>query len=177
MSDRIRKRTKYLTVCAMLSALGVLMLSLGAVIEVLDLSVAVLASIFVVYVVIEIGGGYPWMVWGVTATLSILLVNPKTPALFYAVCFGFYPIIKEKWEKRSRWLCRILKLITFHVCLGTVVLILWLFFPAQLDMSGVWWMPAALYALSLVVFIIYDFMLTRMISFYLFRLRNRFRIR
>ena len=37
MADRIRKRTKYLTVSAMLSALGVIFLALGAFIEVLDI--------------------------------------------------------------------------------------------------------------------------------------------
>jgi len=177
MSDRIRKRTKYLTVSAMLAALGVLILSLGAFIEVLDISVAVIASLLAIYAVIEIGGAYPWMVWGVTSVLSILLINPKTPALFYAFCFGFYPIIKEKLEKRNRLICWVLKLIVFHLCLGTLVLVLWLFFPAQLDMGAFWWMPLVLYALSLVCFIVYDFLLTRMISFYLFRLRKRFRIK
>ena len=81
MRDRIRKRTKYLTVCAMLCALSVIILSLGSLIEVLDISVAVFASLLCIYAVIEIGGAYPWLVWLVTSVLALLLLPQKTPAL------------------------------------------------------------------------------------------------
>ena len=177
MNDRIRKRTKYVTVSAMLSALGVLFLELGSLVEVLDISVAVLASILCVYAVIEIGGAFPWLIWTVTSILGFLLVPQKTPVLFYAFALGFYPIIKEKLERCSRVLCYILKLIVFHVCLGVTVLVMWLFFPAMLAMENLTWMPIALYGLCLVFFVLYDLLLTRMITFYLLRLRNRFRIK
>ena len=177
MNDRIRKRTKYLTMSAMLAALGVLLLAAGSLVEVLDLSCAVLVSLLCVYAVIEMGGAYPWLVWVVTSVLGFLLVPQKSAVLFYAMAFGVYPIIKEKLERCRRVLCWALKLVTFHVSLGVTVLTMWLFFPAMLDMDGIAWLPIALYALCLVVFILYDILLTRMISFYLFKLRNRFRIK
>ena len=99
MADRIRKRTKYLTVSAMLSALGVIFLALGAFIEVLDITTAVLASMLCIYAVIEMSGAYPWGIWVVTSILSLLLLPIKTPALFYALFAGFYPILKEKLER------------------------------------------------------------------------------
>ena len=52
MNDRIRKRTKNLTICAMLCALGVILMTVGAFIEVLDLSTAALASLLCIFVVI-----------------------------------------------------------------------------------------------------------------------------
>lgn len=177
MSDRIRKRTKYVTVSAMLASLGVLFLALGSMVEVLDVSAAVLASILCVYAVIEMGGAYPWLVWIVTSILSFLLIPQKSAVLFYAFALGFYPILKEKLERCSRVTCAVLKLVVFHLCLGLIVLIMWLFFPAMLDMERLAWLPIALYALCLAVFILYDVLLTRMISFYLFKLRNRFRIK
>lgn len=177
MNDRIRKQTKYLTMSAMLAALGVLILALGSMVEVLDVSAAVLVSLLCVYAVIEMGGAYPWLVWIVTSLLAFLLVPQKTAVLFYAMAFGVYPIIKEKLERCNRTLCIVLKLVVFHACLGLIVLTMWLFFPAMLDMEGLAWLPIALYAMCLVVFILYDVLLTRMISFYLFKLRNRFRIK
>ena len=81
MRNRIRKQTKYLTVSAMLAALGVVLLSLGAMVEVLDISVAVLASLLTVYAVIEMGGAYPWLIWLVTSVLSLLLLPQKTPVI------------------------------------------------------------------------------------------------
>ena len=44
---------KQLTICAMLVALGVIFLCLGALIEVLDISMAVIASIFAIFAVID----------------------------------------------------------------------------------------------------------------------------
>ena len=105
MRDRIRKRTKYLTVSAMLCALSVIILSLGSLIEVLDITTAVLASLLCIYAVIEMGGAYPWLIWPVTSILALLLLPQKTPALFYALFAGFYPILKEKLEKLKVNLC------------------------------------------------------------------------
>lgn len=177
MKERIRKRTKYLTVSAMLAALGVLILSIGSFVEVLDISVSVLASLLCVYAVIEIGGAYPWLIWAVTSILALILLPQKTPVLFYALCLGFYPILKEKAEKCKRVFSIIIKLLVFHVSLGITVLSLKLFFPSQLEMGGFWWMPIALYLLCLVCFALYDFTLTKMISLYVFRFRKRFRIK
>ena len=66
-----------MTLCAVLSALGVVLLYLGSFIEVLDLSVALLASLAIVVLVIERGGAYPMMTYGVTALLSLLLLPNK----------------------------------------------------------------------------------------------------
>lgn len=174
---RVRKQTKYLTVSAMLCALGVILLSLGSLVDVLDITMAVLASLFCVYAVIEIGGAYPWLIWLVTSLLSLLLLPMKTPALFYALFAGFYPILKEKLEKRSRPVSWVLKLVVFHVSLGVIVLVLRLFFPATLDMGRIRWMPLVLYLSCVACFVLYDYALSHMITFYLVKLRHRFRIK
>jgi len=177
MKERIRKRTKYLTVSAMLSAVGVLILSIGSFVDALDISVSALASLLCVYAVIEMGGPFPWLVWLVTSILSLVLLPQKSPVIFYALFLGFYPIIKEKAEKCRLAVSILIKLVTFHIGIGVNVLALKLFFPSQLDMGRFWWMPIALYGLCAVCFVLYDFMLTRMITLYLFKFRKRFRIK
>ena len=173
----VRKQTKYLTVSAMLCALGVILLSLGSLVEVLDITTAVLASLLCVYAVIEMGGAYPWLIWIVTSILALLLLPQKTPALFYALLAGFYPILKEKIEKLSRPIAWVLKLTVLHLSLGLIGLGVWVFFPSVLDMGGTKWMLVALYLASILCFVLYDVALSRMITFYLFKLRNRFRIK
>ena len=177
MANASRSQIKKLTVSAMLCALGVIVLALGAVIEVIDLSVAVIASLLCVYAVIEIGGAYPWLVWLVTSILSFLLIPIKTPVLFYAFFAGFYPILKEKIERLPRLPSWGGKLVVFHLCLGAIYLIMHLFLPALLEGTEVWFMLLGLYALSLVCFVLYDIALTRLITFYLIRLRQRFHLR
>ena len=85
--------------------------------------------------------------------------------------------MKEKLEKLPHLLSWVVKLAVFHACLGLLVLVLWLFLPAQLDMNGLQWMPIALYALCLFCFVVYDVAMTKLITFYLIRLRKRFRIK
>ena len=177
MNDRIRKRTKYLTVSAMLAALGVVILSLGAVIEVLDVTTAVMASILIIYAVIELGGAYPWLVWLSTSVLAMILLPQKTPAIFYALFAGFYPIVKEKLEKLKYPISYLLKLVLFHLSIGGILLVFHLFFPSMLDMGGFSWMPIALYVAGLLCFIVYDFALTHLITYYLVKLQKRFRIK
>ena len=176
MSEQIRRRTKYLTVSAMLVALGVVCMSLGSLVDVLDLTTAVLSSMLCIYAVIEMGGSYPWAIWLATSILSLILLPIKTPAVFYAAFFGFYPILKEKLERRSRPLAWTLKILAYHLSLGVIVVIFLWFLPGQISEEPPFF-GAILYVASLLVFLLYDVALTRLITFYLIRLRHRFRIR
>ena len=54
----IMKYTKKIALAAILSALGVVVLLIGSVITLLDLTMVAIASLLVVLAVIEIGGGY-----------------------------------------------------------------------------------------------------------------------
>ena len=67
-------KVKQMTVCAALAALGVVLLSIGPLIDVLDASLAVLASILCIVAVIEYGKAAPWLVFAVTAVLSLVLM-------------------------------------------------------------------------------------------------------
>lgn len=173
MKDRIRKRTKNLTLCAMLCALGVILMTVGAFIQVLDLSAAALASLLSVIVVIEIGGAYPWALWASTSILALILPLPyKTPVFFYALFLGYYPILKSYFERLPRVISYILKLVSFHAALILIYFGFRLFLPTELEELGGRWLLLATYALALICFVIYDFALTKIITVYLFRFRK-----
>ena len=173
MSSKKRRSnsTKLLTVSAMLSALGVIVLALGAVFQSLDLTTAALAAFFCIYAVIEMGGPYPWMIWAVTSFLGILLLPQKSPAVMF-LFIGCYPILKEKLEKLRRIPCWALKLVIFHAMAGLFLLTVRIFFPEELLLS-MNWMLLASYAVAVVTFVIYDYALTKVITLYLLRLRSR----
>ena len=169
-----KEKTRRLAVCAMLSALGVVLLCLGSAIEVMDLSMAVIASLFCVFAVIEFGGSAPWLIFFVTGVLSLILM-PRSPAVTYLLFFGYYPILKEKFERQPRILAWVLKESVFHVAMVLIFLVLrfLLLSPDLIDLSP--WFFVVLAVLAEAVFILYDVALTRLISCYLFRLRDRFR--
>ncbi len=169
---------KKIAMCAMLSALGVIFLSLGSLVEVLYISMAVLASLLCIFAVIEYGKGAPWMIYAVTSTLALILPLPsKTPVLFYAAFFGFYPILKEKFEKRKKLLSWILKEITFNVCFAIIGAAIVFLFGLEDTTFFNPFMIAVTVALAEVAFVLYDIVLTRLITIYLVKLRKRFKFK
>ena len=171
----VKKDTKKLTVCAMLSALGVVLLLLGSFVEVVDLSMAAIASLLCVFAVVEYGGAAPWLVYAVTGVLSFVLLPNKTPAAMYVVFLGYYPIIKEKIERLKNpiaWLC---KELVFNASLA--VLLLAFKFLIMPTVNYAWWIYLGIVALAEVVFVLYDIALTRLITFYIVNLRHRFRFK
>ena len=162
----------------MLSALGVVFLYLGSLIEVLDLSMAVLASLACIIAVIEYGRGAPWAIYGVTTVLSLILLPNKTPAAFYAIFFGFYPILKEKFEKRNKVVSWVLKEVVFNICL--VLMAIATYFLTTTGDNTLLSSPIIIAAAALLaelVFVLYDIALTRLISFYIISLRHRFKFK
>ncbi len=176
--NNMRTQIKQMTVGAMLCALGVVILALGSFVEVVDISAAAIASLLCVYAVIELGGIYPWMVWIVTSVVAALLLPQKTPVLFYALLAGYYPILKEKIERRTRgaipWL---LKGCVFLVACGGIYLVSSLFLPTLLEDFTSTLFLILFCALAAVVFFLYDICLTRLITFYMVRLRQRMQIK
>ncbi len=165
-----RKRTRRIAVCAVLIALGVVMISLGSLIEVLDLCTAGLAALLCVLVMIEYGRGYPWGVYAATAILSLLLAPQKNPALIYAL-FGFYPIVKAYIERLPRILSALVKggiFLALEVALITVGDLL-----TGADEIMPWYYYAALYAMGFVALWLYDVLLTRLITRYFRQWRVR----
>ena len=167
---------KRLTFCAMLVALGVIFLGIGALIEVLDIYMAVIASICVIIPMIEYGKGTPWMVYGAISVLSLLLLPNKFPAALFALFAGFYPILKEKFEKLNKVICWILKEAVFNVSLAAMAIATY-FLTTTGDntlFTSPLFIAVAVVAAEL-VFVLYDVALTRLISFYIIKLRHRFK--
>ena len=166
-----RVRTKRLTVCAMLSALGVVLVWFGAIFEVLDLSLAAMASLLLVPIVIEYGGWYAWAIYFATTALSLLLLPQKMPALSYLL-FGYYPILKkglDRLPRWGRWLCKEL----FYLALE--IAIVWLSDRLIGVENTALWYRVLLYVVGFGAMNLFDFALSRLIALYFHRYRALFR--
>ncbi len=170
MKRRMRG-TRALTLSAALAALGVISLALGSLVEVLDLSMAVIASLFVTFAVIELGGSYPYLVYAVTAVLAMLLVPTKTAPLIYLCFAGYYPIVKEKLEAHlPRVFAWVLKLAVCLAALALAALLALKVFTVPVPDKRYYWLLLA----CVPVFVLYDVALTRLITAYMYRWRTRF---
>ena len=187
MSRGVSEKTKKMTLSAVLAAMGVVLLLIGAVIEVLDLTMAALASFFCIFAVIEMGRGYPWMIYAITGILSIILMPQGLGGWFYILFFGYYPIVKEKIEKLSKPVAWGLKLLVFNAAITVYAIISYFLFFGELEMllaefSAMFggmevgaFLVVAIYAILNLVFVIYDLALTKLITLYFLKLRKKFR--
>lgn len=156
-------------------ALGTAMMILGAVIEVLDLSVCAIAAMLVVFIYLEIGSYYPWLVWICTSLATALLYPGSIIWAEYALVFGIYPLIKAYIERLPRfwWL---------PVKLGYINAIIWALFFICEKLLGLPFfgeeslgMTIVVYILMNVAFVAFDLFITVMTRFYFEKLRPRFK--
>lgn len=168
-------QTKKLTLSAMMVALGTAFMIIGAIIEVLDLSVCALASLLVVFIYLEIGSYYPWLVWICTSIATALLYPASLLWVEYALIFGIYPLVKSYIERLPRWSWIIVKLFYFNAVIWAMFFICekLLGIPFFTDEGTV--MKIIVYVFTNVAFIAYDFFITVMVRFYYDKLRSRFK--
>lgn len=166
-------RTRKLAVSAMLSALGVVILYLGSVINVLDLTMVAIASLFVFFAVIELGTPFQYLIYAVTALLSMFLLPDKFAALTYLLFGGIYPVFKAMFERLHYVISWILKFSFFNTVLSVIVAVS--VYIMHIEDSEVGF-TVGLYVLGNVTFLLYDIATTQLITLYLVKLRQRFRV-
>ena len=168
-------QTKKITLSALMVALGTVFMVIGAVVEVLDLTVCALSSLLVVFVFLEIGSYYPWLVWICTSLATALLYPGSIIWAEYALVFGIYPLVKAYIEKLPKWSWLIVKLVYINAVIWGLFAICELllgipFFDAENRIMAI-----VIYALMNVAFIAYDVFITVMVNFYYIKLRPRFK--
>ena len=169
------RRTKKLTLSAIVVALSTVFLTVGAMWEVLDLSLAAISSVLVAFIFIEIGSPYTWLVWLATSLLTFVFFSGSVVWMEYFLFFGIYPILKGYIERAPRFLWWILKLLLANVIFVALIFGMELILTQSLFGSDEWWIRAGIYALLNVAFVAYDIFLTVLIRAYMNHYRQRFR--
>ncbi len=180
------RSTKKVTLSAMMCALSVVMLTLGAVFEALDLTAAALSSICIAFVYIEIGAPYTFLSWLCTTLLAALLFPQSMLWIEYLLLFGLYPILKGYIERLPRLLWWPIKLPLYNLCLLLMAkamgFILGIdFFGTGGDIrnifsmgASVWYeSPLILWIVANVAFLAYDLFLTMIVRVYMYKYRPR----
>ncbi len=169
------KKTKKLTLSSVLTALGVVLMALGSVIDLIDLSVCALVSLFVVFAYIEIGTSYAWGVYLATSLLSLILLPSKLIFAEYVLVFGIYPLLKAMIERLPRWTWLPIKLVFVNAIIWILVLVCELLLGVPFIEGNTLIMKIGFYLLVNITFVVYDIFITVMVRFYFDKLRRRFK--
>lgn len=162
--------TRKLALCAMLAAIGVLILWVSGVAIPVQLSLAALAGLIPAIAVVHCGLFWSLGTYAVTSALALLLLPEKGGALWYLLFFGHYPVVKSLLERiPNRILCWLSKLAAFEACMTLLYFLFRKAFFAALPDEALWiLLPALCFA-----FVLYDIAFSALVSFYDRRIGKR----
>lgn len=170
------QKSRPVAFCAMMAALSVVVMLLGGLVPVFTYCSPLIASILLLPALDEYGAGKAWMVWFVTAVLTLLTGVDKEAAFFY-IFFGWYPILKPLYEKiPGRFLRFFAKMATFAAATAAMYgLICFVFRIGDIvsTFSSVFWINAAFFVCLVAVMLLYDRTLVGIWVIYRTRIRSR----
>ena len=155
----MKTATKRMAACAMMAALCVVLMVLGAVLELGMYACPLLAGLCFIPIGQKYGRKYHLILFVATALLSFFLVPNIEENLIFAGIFGWYPILRPVLQKLPGVLRWLVKLAVFN---GVVVAIEWLVMTVLAPEAMADVMLWVLLALGNVTFIAYDFLIPRL---------------
>lgn len=174
------KKSYRLALCAVISALSLVMLLLTGLIPVGTYAFPCVAGVLLAVVVIEAGYSSALLVYAVVSVLSFFFVADKEAALYYVAFLGFYPALKGLLERlKSKLVQYILKFIAFNLCVTAAffVSIYVLAVPKESFELFSMYLPWVFLLIGNVVFLLYDICLTRIITEYVNKWRNKLKFK
>lgn len=166
----MRKNTKELALCGVLTALAVVLLCLGGIIPFALYACPILASAVLLPIREECRRSYAWCCWLAIAILGVLLGPDKEAAALF--CFlGYYPLLKPRLDgihSRGVRLAAKLGLAAAAISAMYAVLIYVIGLTAVVEefANTAPWMLWVTVALGVAVFLMYDLLLARFTALY-----------
>ena len=162
----------------MITALCLVLMFLTGIITIGTYALPAIAGALLIVMVVEMGARWAWAVYAAVAVLSLLFAPDKEAALLFVLFFGYYPIIKAVLE-RSFWKNKVLqiivKLAVFNAAMVlSFVLAVWVLqMPQEAFTIFGLYLPWVLLLIGNVIFVIYDYGLTGVVSMDVYRVHPK----
>lgn len=164
------KKTKHLTFCGLMVAMSIIILLLGGITQVVDLTAVVICAM-IIFVVHEELKYNSLLVYVATAVLTFTLLSRKEIGVEYVI-FAIYPIIKPIFEKTGKFLSTLIKII-FMTSMSVSLTLLFRY----VFLTGDMWYMDLIFCVGLIgCYFLFDIALTRFKPYYHFRLRRKLRL-
>lgn len=157
------KKAKKTAVCGMTSALSVVLMLFTAVLPFLMYVLPIVTGLLILFIAELTDKKWALGVYLSTAILSMLLLTDKETALTYTLFFGYYPLIKDSFEKLPKTVSWILKFFLFNtaaVSIGFLGVALFGVSGEEYQEFGKLTIPLLL-GMANILFILYDVMQTK----------------
>ena len=161
------------------SALAVVIMLITYISPLLVYTAPPFAGILLIIIIEEISYGWAVSTYAAISALSVLFIADKEAAVFFVFFFGYYPILRkflaDKIKKQP--VLYALKLLIFNVALLSAVYVCAYVFHidySEFSDSGEV-MMLLFWGLMNVVFIVYDFLLAKIMLLYNVKLKKEFK--
>lgn len=154
-----------------ISALGITLMALGSVLELLDLSCTILASLLMIVMISEYGRRWALCVYAVTASLAWLLLPDRVPAAAYTFLLGFYPILKPAISALPRLVRVVIKYALLNISTALSCIIVRLITAPEAEAM---WVEAVFLLSVNIAFFFYDVLLDRAVRLWVLKWRRIF---
>lgn len=154
----MKDRSQKIALCGMMTAVCVVLMLLGAVLELGIYAAPMFAGLCLKPLGDKWGRKYQCMLWIAVSILSFLLVPSVEENLIFFGLFGWYPILQPRLQKLPKVLRIAVKLLLFNAAVIAMEALLMLVLMPEAMESG---FLLILLAASNVVFFMYDFIVSR----------------
>ena len=101
-----KTESQKIALCGVLSALSVVALLVGNVLQIGTYAAPMLASFLLIPVLEDYGKKYALLLYAVVSLLSLFLVPDKELVLFYVLVLGYYPVLRVRLNNIRRGVLR-----------------------------------------------------------------------
>lgn len=151
------KKTKITALSGMLAALTVLFLFFGSVVQILAYVAPFISGLIMIILINNVNKRSAWTVFAVSSLVAVFLLPDKECALTYVFFFGWYPMVKDSFDKIKIKILRIVaKFAVYNVAVVFSQLVCIYVFGIPFDnVLGVWGIVILLLLANL-IFALYD---------------------
>ncbi len=112
---------------AILAATATVLLIIGGIFEILDMTSAAIASVAILVSYLEFGAKSALGVYAVSSVISLIFFPTATSTIYYALLLGYYPVLKFTVDRKLKKIKILPTFIKFLVFNAGCALILFLF--------------------------------------------------
>lgn len=169
------KETRKLAFCSMMVAVSVVLMLLGAILDLGMYAAPMFAGICLLPVGRELGRKRHLMMWIAVSVLGFILVPNIEENLMYAALFGPYPILRPLFQKLKNLLRTLAKFAYFNLVVVAIeALVMLVLVPEAMGTV----LAIVLLLLGNLTFLVYDFLIPRaeiILCHYLKRITSSFK--
>lgn len=168
--------TKKIVLGGILSAFALILLFFANLSNLLDISFTVIASMVMFVGIIELGRKWMLVMYAAVSILGLLIIPIRAPLIMFIIFLGYYPFVKSLLEQtKSRAFEYIIKFLIFN---AAAIICITLFKNLFFADSALTNMMAVIFILiGNAVFFIYDKVMTRLLTLYIYKIKPRMRKR